>query len=58
MRDIRLKFAINLMKTGNYNIDEIGTYVGFNSTSYFIRSFKKKYGKTPKEYYSEVKHKD
>ena len=54
IRDIRLRHAVVLLKKGNLNIDEIGTYVGFNSTSYFIRSFKKKYGKTPKEYYSEV----
>ena len=43
------------MKSGNYNIDEIGSYVGFNSTSYFIRSFKKKYAKTPNEYYKDIK---
>ncbi len=54
IRDIRLKNAVELMKTGNFNIDEIGTYVGFNSTSYFIRSFKKKFGKTPKEYYTGI----
>lgn len=54
IRDIRLKHAVHLMKTNTLNIDEIGTYVGFNSTSYFIRSFKKKYGKTPKEYYSGI----
>jgi len=50
IRDIRLKSAIKLMKDNKYNIDEISNYVGFNSTSYFMRSFKKKYGKTPKEY--------
>jgi signal transduction histidine kinase/DNA-binding response OmpR family regulator len=55
IRDIRLQHAVKMIKTGKYNIDEIGTYVGFNSTSYFIRSFKKKYGKTPKEYYSGFK---
>jgi AraC-like DNA-binding protein len=54
IRDIRLKHAVHLMKTNTLNIDEIGTYVGFNSTSYFIRSFKKKYGKTPKEFYSGI----
>jgi len=54
IRDIRLRNALDLLKAGKFNIDEIGTYVGFNSTSYFIRSFKKKYGKTPKEYYSGI----
>lgn len=55
IRDVRLNNAVKLMKSGKYNIDEIGTFVGFNSTSYFIRSFKKKYGQTPKEYYSKLK---
>lgn len=54
IRDIRLKNAVKLMRSGKYNIDEIGTFVGFNSTSYFIRSFKKKYGKTPKDFYKKV----
>nr|WP_319509488.1 two-component regulator propeller domain-containing protein [uncultured Draconibacterium sp.] len=56
IRDVRLNNAVKLMKSGKYNIDEIGTFVGFNSTSYFIRSFKKKYGQTPKEYYSKLKN--
>lgn len=55
IRDIRLMRAIELMKSGSYNIDEIGSLVGFNSTSYFIRSFKKKYGKTPFSFRSELK---
>lgn len=55
IRDIRLSRAVELMKTGSYNIDEIGSLVGFNSTSYFIRSFKKKYGKTPFSFQSELK---
>ena len=55
IRDIRLKYAVKVMKSGNYNVDEVASYVGFNSTSYFIRSFKNKYGKTPKEYYNNYK---
>lgn len=54
IRDFRLNRAIELMKLGTYNIDEIGLLVGFNSTSYFIRTFKKKYGKTPYAFQSEV----
>ena len=55
IRDIRLNKSIELMKSGTYNIDEIGLLVGFNSTSYFIRTFKKKYGKTPFAFQSELK---
>ncbi len=50
IRDYRLKMAAGLMKKGVYNIDELAICVGFNSTSYFCRAFKTKYGMTPKEY--------
>lgn len=55
IRDIRLKNAVRLMNEGIYNMDEIALFVGFNSTSYFNRSFRKKYGKTPKELHKEIK---
>jgi signal transduction histidine kinase/AraC-like DNA-binding protein/AmiR/NasT family two-component response regulator len=47
IREVRLKKAVALLKKDDYNIDEIAIIVGFNSTSYFIRSFKKKYEMTP-----------
>jgi signal transduction histidine kinase/ligand-binding sensor domain-containing protein/AraC-like DNA-binding protein len=47
IREVRLKKAVELLKSGEYNIDEIAIIVGFNSTSYFIRSFKMKYEMTP-----------
>ncbi len=50
IRDIRLNKSIKLLKGSDLSIDEIGTSIGFNSTSYFVRSFKKKYDKTPSEY--------
>ncbi len=49
IRDVRLKYALKLIKERIYNIDEIASLSGFNSTSYFNRTFKQKYGKTPKE---------
>lgn len=55
IRDLRLKKAVKLLKSSTHNIDEVGLLVGFNSTSYFIRSFKKKYGKTPYTFQSELK---
>ena len=54
IRDIRLKKAVELMKSSSYNIDEIALLSGFNSSSYFIRSFKKMYGKTPSAFKSEL----
>jgi signal transduction histidine kinase/ligand-binding sensor domain-containing protein/DNA-binding response OmpR family regulator len=56
IRYIRLKKAIKLMKEGNYNIDEVGYAVGFNSHSYFTQSFKKQFGKTPSAYLNDQKN--
>lgn len=50
IRSIRLKHAVELMKQGNYMVNEIGYAVGFNSHNYFSKSFKKQYGKTPSEF--------
>lgn len=56
IRDIRLKYAIRLMNDNTYNMDEIAVLTGFNSTSWFNRCFKQKYGKTPKEYKNKLKN--
>lgn len=50
IRNIRLKHAVNLLKSGNYRINEIGFAVGFNSHNYFTKAFKKQYGKSPRDF--------
>ncbi|WP_020529074.1 hybrid sensor histidine kinase/response regulator transcription factor [Flexithrix dorotheae] len=50
LRVERLKKAKVLLKTSSYNISEIAINCGFNSLEYFVKSFKKKYGKTPKQF--------
>lgn len=47
---VRLKHAAELLKTGNYNVSESMYEAGFDNPSYFTKSFKKMYGKTPSEY--------
>lgn len=54
IRNIRLKRSKELLKESDLTIDEIGTSIGFNSTSYFVRSFKKKYDQTPTEYRKSI----
>lgn len=46
----RLKRSAELLKEGKYNIGEISTMVGFNSSSYFAKCFAKHFGVTPTEY--------
>lgn len=47
---IRIKKAIELLKTGNYNTVEIADLCGFISSSHFFKSFKSNTGYTPTEY--------
>ncbi len=49
IRDYRLKKAYQLLKDGQLNVSEIIHMTGFNSRSYFYRSFKTKFGFTPTE---------
>lgn len=53
IRNIRINEAAKLMNYKSVNISEIATKVGFNDHSYFTRSFKKKFNKTPKQYVLE-----
>lgn len=46
----RMKKAVSLLKEGRYNINEVASLTGFDEASYFTTSFKKIYGKTPKQF--------
>jgi signal transduction histidine kinase/ligand-binding sensor domain-containing protein/DNA-binding response OmpR family regulator len=50
IRMVRLKYALKLMEEKKHNLSEIADLAGFNSLSYFTRSFKDQYGKAPSEY--------
>lgn len=56
IRVIRLKHALKLMETKKYTLSEVSYLSGFNSLSYFTRSFKDQYGKAPSEYITEAKN--
>jgi signal transduction histidine kinase/DNA-binding response OmpR family regulator len=55
IRSVRLKHALTLMEEKKYNLSEIADRAGFNSLSYFTRSFKDQYGKAPSEYLEKKK---
>jgi signal transduction histidine kinase/ligand-binding sensor domain-containing protein/DNA-binding response OmpR family regulator len=50
IKNIRLKKAVLLLESENFNVSEIAYKVGFNDPSYFSRIFKKQYGKAPSDY--------
>ena len=50
LNDYRLSMAARLLLATEDNILDVSQQVGFDNLSHFNRSFKKKYGKTPREY--------
>jgi DNA-binding response OmpR family regulator/two-component sensor histidine kinase len=50
IKNVRLKKAVQLLESENYNVSEIAYKVGFNDPSYFSRIFKKQFGKSPSDY--------
>ncbi len=49
IRTLRLKKAMQLLKTSESNISEIAYEVGFSDPNYFSRMFKQEFGKVPGE---------
>ncbi|OOQ59508.1 hybrid sensor histidine kinase/response regulator transcription factor [Mucilaginibacter pedocola] len=54
IRSIRVKKGLQLLLEGRYNINQVSYEVGFNTPSYFSKSFIKQFGIPPKEYISKV----
>ncbi len=48
--DLRLEYAANLVVNSQKSLTEICFESGYNNFSHFSRSFKKKFGKSPREY--------
>lgn len=50
IKSIRLKLAVELIRTGRYTIKEVAYKVGFNDSHYFSRAFKNQFGLAPSYY--------
>ena len=46
---LRLEEARSKLQSGEYNVSEVAELCGFSSISFFTRSYKKKYGYSPKK---------
>lgn len=55
IREKRIEKAEELLRTSSLQINEICYKVGFQTPSYFIKCFRKKYGKSPNEYANSPK---
>lgn len=53
IRNVKLKYAAEMLMTSSMAIKEVAYSSGFSSPSYFNTSFKKLYGKSPAEYAKE-----
>jgi TolB-like protein/AraC-like DNA-binding protein/Tfp pilus assembly protein PilF len=49
INQVRLKRAMEMLRTSALNVSEVSHKVGFNSTSYFIKCFREYYGYPPGE---------
>ncbi len=50
LRDQRLDRAATLLQTGQHSVTEVAQLIGYDNTSYFIRAFRQKEGRTPRQY--------
>ena len=50
IRDIKMKHACNMLKSGNYTISQISDMLGFSDRRYFTSTFRKMYGMTPRDF--------
>lgn len=50
IREMRIKRAVQLIDSGEYNFSQVAYMTGFNDPKYFSKCFKKQIGMTPSEY--------
>ena len=52
--DYKMEQARRLLESNKHNVNEVGSKIGYSSSSHFIAAFKKKFGTTPKKYVSSL----
>ncbi|RXK86081.1 hybrid sensor histidine kinase/response regulator transcription factor [Filimonas effusa] len=55
VREVRLNYAAELIRTQQYRIKEVVYMVGFSDVRYFAQCFKKTFGMTPMQYRENAK---
>lgn len=55
IKSIRLKKSLLLLQEGRLNVNQVAYEVGFNTASYFSKSFIKAYGMSPTDYITQLK---
>lgn len=57
INELRLSYAVNLMKQSNLSVTDICYECGFSNLSWFYKIFADKFGKSPAAYKKEIKQK-
>lgn len=55
IRNLRLRYARELLATGEYTVSQAAVTAGFNDSAYFSREFRKFTGQSPSDYRAENK---
>ena len=50
IKNMRIKFAAEMLSKGTYTVSEVAYSIGFNDLSYFGKCFKKAYGLSPSDF--------
>ena len=54
--DYKMEHARRLLESNKHNVNEVGSKIGYSTSSHFIAAFKKKFGTTPKKYVSSLQN--
>tara|TARA_R110001592_G_scaffold26361_1_gene98785 strand:- start:544 stop:1422 length:879 start_codon:yes stop_codon:yes gene_type:complete len=52
--DYKMEHARRLLESNKHNVNEVGSRIGYSTSSHFIAAFKKKFGTTPKKYVNSL----
>ena len=55
IKEYRINKSLELMRTTDFSITEIAFKSGFKDSGYFGKCFRKRFGKSPREYISEIR---
>ena len=55
IKEYRLNKAMKIILTGERSINQVAFVTGFTDSSYFGKCFRKKFGKSPREYITDLK---
>lgn len=55
LEDVRMKKAAEYLQLGKLSVSEVAELVGYHDASYFTRVFRKRYGKSPRDFREEAR---